>query len=302
MELDESTWRDLKGKRQDYAALFAFFQHEVGELGVARAIAAYLPEFSDSIPTGAFHCLIQTGFGVCAGNATAVASGLAYFAFVFDDLVAVADDAAPFCADDATLSPARVFESVHADAELDHAFDGMVVTGSTFSAGMKWLHEKPDVCAQLNRHADRWRPSVTDIPLLAKTLIHLFYATGGTGFFTLHTLTALFALRQCLPLLSPTACVRLLRSFLRSVLYAYAILGRPAISYDLDLPSDGDWSALVSRAIDSNDEHIPKIIFVSRLFAQLDCHDDPHTASLYHTCAQLTLDRISTPTSWNFAM
>lgn len=171
-----------------------------------------MPELSSGVSSAAFHTMIQIGFGVLGNSDRIVASGLAYSvyrywttgdAFVQDGHVS--DYALP-CG-----SPEDIIQAIHSD---DESFGTIPSADRGFQDKMKALVAAPELQEKVHRQASRLAlgnttGAVTREQLLSaadaimRCMIKVFSATGCRGFFSLHTITALHALKATMQLLEP---------------------------------------------------------------------------------------------------
>lgn len=237
-------WTVPLGRPAAFPDLLATFAAIAAGSGSAALLRRTLPRLCEGVGAAAFHGLIRTAYGIEAGHDGEIVAGLAYWASrhlpldaaggdrlnLADWIDLVADTPPP-----EVPGNALIFERMRAVGESTH-----------------WI-----------RHAGRLAIDARTLESLADFAARRYLATRH--FTVLHLVTSAHALRLVLPFIDDPAPA--LAAYAR----AYAA-GAVASGIDLrrdgepasDSESDEDWDALARHAVQSNDEHIVKLVHTCR--------------------------------------
>jgi hypothetical protein len=245
-------WHALRGQDRAYPRLLATFRQALASSGRDAVLRDALPALLPGVAAAAFHGVIRTAHAIEAGHGDELAQAMAYWAWRWQALGAPpAGDALAFEGWASALveqSPAWTH-----DAPLI----SLRMAAATSSAPYLAL------AGRLSFDESLW-------PRLAAFAAHRYAETGS--FTVLHMVTGLRALRVVLPWVADFAA--LAPGLVHALTAAYLAAKVPA-GLRLPVPPERGWIEVVARAIDSDDDHVVKIVHACRAFAALD-GDDPY--------------------------
>lgn len=289
--IDAHNWREFLGGRVHYSAYCDFFDAEVARLGIAGAVAQYAPALLSGW-IGAFtHATIHLGWAIWAEHPGMTAEALAYLAFSYVRVVAVARPAGPHAgAGDPVASLVRLGESWAQDPVFRVAVESVIAD----------TNARTELHPELNRSGLQARVAgvaLADIAELADTpdwvrtaapadrrarvrrAVTLWYLAQPGDFVVLHLITSLFALETIAGTLNSAdaeariydlfwAGARIIGAAERKIpdaaklraldaLYADAAADRTAEALD-------EFEVSARRAWLEDEEHNPKLVFVLR--------------------------------------
>lgn len=187
--------------------------------------------------------------------------------------------------------------------EFQHLFDED--PSLRFTARVKKLIEDVDARSSLLKFVDAWSPTTPlEKEVESLTLLAVGAYAGrfheGCDFFLLHGITSLWSTKSLLTLFSadPLFQLMMLRCYVFFLAAAYLSRGAPPLILDMSMMVDSipDVTLLRTRAIASNDEHIPKLVASLFNFAE----SSPDNANYFYQVAQHSLDNLPTPQSYLF--
>jgi hypothetical protein len=246
--IERAEWTTALGDRSRERDYREFFTQEVGRLGIAPTLSAYLPVLTPAISSSALHGFMRLAYGVLRDDPAAVGAALGYWSATYLTLGAPTG-AAPVTADPAeVLLRMRSIENFRqVDVELDLLWHFM-----------RAMSKKPEFEPVI----DRLSIGPDTLGRVAKASLALYAAT--MDFCALHALTGSHWLR----ILSPHVPVAdlMLRYFWQAIAALYPKIGFP------DLPSAEmletwrrspcpDWPEIRTAAIECDDEHDLSLTF-----------------------------------------
>ncbi len=239
-------WTAALGDRTRESDYRAFFEAEVGRLGIPGALACYLPRLAPGVGASALHPLMRLAYGVMRRDPREVGTALGYWAACYLPLPP-ATGATPIT-DDPAVVLARIgaMPGLHDFPPFSHLWHEIRTCGADpdFAPVVDWLR------------IDR-----TTLARVAATSLALF--AGTMQFSALHAVTGAHWVR-----LVGSACddPRLLRSFWQVAAALVPGLGFPTLP-DADtlegwrrLPCP-DWPVIKAQAVASADEHDISLVF-----------------------------------------
>jgi hypothetical protein len=301
-------WNSLQclGNENYYTSYLNFFQEEVQKKGVKRCIEYYIFEqdpklglFSRFI-AGVYHPIIHLGYGIEFNYPLMVAEGLAWIAVhkprsnqFFEPI----KENKHALQSDSSSTALEIILSVHQDSRLDgiaHWTDDNKYTTVINKASdllQEYCRQWP-VSALLDGK-NSLRERATELQILAASMYAGSYRPGDEtilDFFLMHTLTSSLFLHCYVELLDPNYAAALLRGKFAADLVWYIAHGRPYLNIEqfITYPDLLDWDQIISKAIASEDDHVPKAI---RALIHAS-HYDKHTLSpeIYQGMASLTVN------------
>jgi hypothetical protein len=236
-------WTGHLGERAAFGALRLCFQDWIVDAGPVPVITAVLQEVPFAPATQAFHALIRLAYGIEAGHAGEIASGLA----------SLISSHLPI---DVSPDETRTAESV--DAGFDHiaqALDGVALPRNSITSRLLAV-------ATDERFGRAVLAPPTHVALLddlARTTIGAYWRKPD--FTLLHTVTATRAARIVFAQLHDSLIKQLLPNLWVVLCAAYATVGRLADA-EANVPGpDIDWSDVCWRAVTSDDDHVIKMAY-----------------------------------------
>ena len=236
-------WARHLGERAAFGALRLCFQDWIADAGPVPVITTVLQEVPFAPATQAFHSLIRLAYGIEAGHAGEVASGLA----------SLISSHLPI---DVSLEENRTAES--ADAGFDHiaqALSGTAFEGTSITSRLRAVGTDP-----------RFGRAVLAPPADVALLDDLARATIGAywrkpDFTLLHTVTATRAARIVFAQLPDGLVKQLLPGLWIALCAAYATVGRLADA-EPNIPDLAiEWNDVCGMAVASDDDHVIKMTY-----------------------------------------
>lgn len=276
-EISEANWQDLLGKRSSFWQYCEFFDRQEKELGLDEMLRQYLPRLLPGWVGSFTHAAIHLGWGLDAGSRWMTIEGLAYLAFSYvschpERSVPVATGGAV----DSLLDIATAWEAP--DGELRQHVERL--TAET-TEGIHPELVRSGLQYRIARLLGEGHPLIYRTPqdlsweelYYAATLLYL--AVPG-DFVLLHLITSLHAMEQIAEHLPVDQRNDVLRYFWigmlcialagaefpkRSKLEALHSTFADAVDGD---GADRDWEHIIARAVEEEEEHNPKLVYVSR--------------------------------------
>jgi hypothetical protein len=287
----DGNWRDFLGRRRDFAAYCAFFDQKEQELGLDGLLRRYVPPLLAGWVGSFTHATIHLGWALDAGSRWMAIEGLAYLAFSFVS-----------CHPERTCHKAnsgqRAVDSLLGtaagwDDERD-AFRQRIqsVIGDATSEAAKGIHPelaRSGLQYRIARLLAEGHPSFYEIPDWIDEqdieacweqlyyIVTLIYLSAPGDFILLHLITALYAMEQIAERLPIEQQRYALRCFWIGMFPILLSEGTPPdlktlenlhATYDnLFDPQNArgaDWDDIVARAIEEEEEHNPKMVYVLR--------------------------------------
>jgi hypothetical protein len=254
-------WARHLGDRAAFGALRLCFQDWIADAGPLTVITAVLQGAPFAPATQAFHGLIRLAYGIEAGHAGEIASGLA----------SLISSHLPI---DVSLDEARKAQSVEAAFDqVAEALSGVALPRDSITSRLRAVATD-----------ERFGKAVLAPPASVALLDDLARATIGAywrkpDFTLLHTVTATRAARVVFAQLSDGLVKQLLPNLWVALCAAYAAVGKlpraEASVPDLTL----DWNDVCRMALASNDDHVIKMVYTCL------CEDRRDPSPLYLACA-----------------
>lgn len=231
-------WRERLGDPRAWPTYRALFRDWLAYEGAEPMLAQVLPVLVQGVGAAAFHGAIRTAYALAARHADELADGLAYWACRWFRCGVPAGAGG-------VEDPARVLarlETIEVPAQ------------PLIAQSMALAAAEPRVASALARlridgHAT--------LPCLAQLAAERHAARGG--FTTLHLVTSAHALHQLLRFVDADDQEGALANYALAYGAAWATLGPAAASPAA--PSEVlPWLELVARAVESDDEHVIKLV------------------------------------------
>lgn len=314
-ETGTHSWSSLRGKRKYYSDLVNFFAQQIEAEGLRAVINRYIPHLLNGMDGAAFHGLIQLGYALEIQDASNVAEGLAYMTHCWYNVGDVPEDESKL----SRKGPFELLQELHEDPYFEHTLDHVHKSHDygKFQSRIHYLVEADDgkhlehlanydIFLPLPDEADdeTIKRKVDDyVRIFSLCVLKVFGSCGCDGFFLLHLVTGMRALKKViLELDDPKMQVHALRQFWRCAMCAYVALDRPA-ARDIDELSEEQrkrvegesWDEIVEKTMPSPDEHLVKLVFVCRTEAE----EYPEAAELFKQVAAFTRVRLSEK-DWNY--
>jgi hypothetical protein len=231
-------WRARLGQPRAWPMYRRLWREWIEHEGATDVLAQSLPGLMPGVAAAAFHGPIRVAYALAANHADELADALAYWS-------------------------CRWFECGAADGDGSNADTQAVLATLDLSAELKSNGLIAQQMAQAAAHARfapaiaRWRVDAhITLPRLAMLAAERYAARAE--FTTLHLVTSAHAMRVLLPWLEAELRLAALRHYAGAAAAAWATLPResvPPAHFDI-LP----WSEIVARAIESDDDHVIKLV------------------------------------------
>lgn len=236
-------WVRHLGERAAFGALRLCFLDWIADAGPVSVITAALQEVPFAPATQAFHSLIRLAYGIEAGHAGEIASGLASLISSHPPI-------------DVRLDENRTAESV--DAGFDHvaqALSNVAFQGNSITSRLRAV-------ATDTRFGRAVLAPPADVALLDELARATIAAHWRKPDFTLlHTVTATRAARIVFAQLHDGLVKQLLPNLWVALCAAYATVGRLADA-EANIPDLAiDWSDVCVMAVASDDDHVIKMAY-----------------------------------------
>jgi Questin oxidase-like len=293
--ITDDNWRDFLGRRGDFAAYCAFFDKKEQELGLEGLLRRYVPPLLAGWVGSFTHATIHLGWALDAGSRWMAIEGLAYLAFSY---VSCHPERARREANreqraiDSLLATAAGWDDEH-DAFLQRI--DSIVTDTTSQAATAIHPElaRSGLQYRIARLLAEGHPSFYEVPewideqdvsacweQLYYTATLVYLATPG-DFILLHLITSLYAMEKIAAWLPIEQQRYVLRCFWIGMFPILLSEGTPPhfktleklhARYDkvFDTPHapGPNWDDIVARAIEEEEEHNPKMVYVLRTLSR----------------------------------
>jgi hypothetical protein len=292
--ISEQTWKRFLGQRTNFSAYCSFFEKEQDRLGLEEVLRRYVPRLLPGW-VGAFtHAAIHLGWGLDANSLWMTVEGLAYMAFSYVSCHPERGRPATGRAEDDSavawlLATASGWQE-HGD-ELHDWVEALVANpGAAKAQNIHPELARSGLQYRIARVVGEGHPSMYELPAwiveqdiptsweqLYEVVTLLYLARPG-DFILLHLITSLHAMEQianCLPHEQRRDVLKCFWIGMLGIVYAQADFPSPASLSSLhathERAIDGgsagaldDWASIVSRAVQEEEEHNPKLVYVLR--------------------------------------
>ncbi|MFE9172401.1 questin oxidase family protein [Streptomyces kebangsaanensis] len=293
--IDDDNWLELLGKRTDFAAYCDFFDRRERELGMPGVLRHYLPHLLPGWAGALQHATIHLGWALDAGSRWMVIEGLAYLAFAHvschPERTFPADTGrGTEKASESLMRIAGVWKENR--QELGTWVENLV--GDTTAAEPAGIHPellRSGLQYRIARMLGEGHPLMYETPTWVMEqdpvtswddltyLVTLLYLVEPGDFLLLHLITSLHAMRHiadALPADQRHDVVRCYWTGVLGVLFSRGRFPRPeklaALNSLFDTALDDtddprwvrEWDWLVARAVEEEEEHNPKLVYVMR--------------------------------------
>ncbi|GGW75704.1 questin oxidase family protein [Streptomyces caelestis] len=295
LTITDDNWLQFLGQRTDFAAYCDFFDRRERELGMPEVLRRYLPHLLPGWVGALQHATIHLGWALDAGNRWMAIEGLAYLAFAHvschPERARPADSGhAEEKPKDSLMRIAGFWEENR--PELGPWVENLVKDTTAEAVG--------DIHPELLRSGLQYRiarmlgeghPLIDATPTWSTAqdpvtswddltyLVTLLYLVEPGDFLLLHLITSLHAMRHiadALPADQRHDAVRYYWTGILGVLFSRGHFPRPRKLAALDSLFDAalddledprwarEWDWLVARAVEEEEEHNPKLVYVMR--------------------------------------
>lgn len=286
VRITERNWRDFVGQRSHYASYCEFFDEQATIYGLDSVLRDYLPELLPGW-VGAFtHATIHLGWGLDIGSRWMVIEGLAYMAFAYVSCHPERAEIARITTDGNAVDSLFVIVDqwekhrlsewvenfLQQPVEPDTIHSELQRSGLQFriarvlSAGHPLIYQLPSWTAEVEPRWDELNYVVT-----------LLYLSQPGDFVILHLITSLHAMEQIATAASPEIREAVAQYFWigmlgvifaerlfvkRSKLEALHKLFHSSVDDVASSHVADDWAKIVGRAVEEEEEHNPKLVYV----------------------------------------
>lgn len=276
-------WNSLQclGNEDYYTSYLNFFQEEVQKKGMKHCIEYYIFEQDPKLGwyarflAGVYHPMIHLGYGIEFNLPLMVAEGLAWIAVhkprsshFFESVNKIAQESLSGKTH-SSLTALEIILSVHQDSRLNEIVQWVdedkytTVINKASDLLQEYCQQWP-VSASLDGK-NGLRERATELQILAASMYAGSYRSGDEtmlDFFLMHTLTSSLFLHCYVELLDPHYGATLLRGKFAADIVWYIAHGRPQLNIEqfMAYPALLDWDHIISKAIASEDDHVPKAV------------------------------------------
>lgn len=244
-EITRQNWKEFLGLNQYQRGYIQYFQACLEAAGIDQVLHDHLPDLFRGVAGGAFHGIIRLGYALETQNIEEIGQALGYWSISFLKLEAQTGDSKL-----TKHSLGEVFSG------LNETFAGFRPKAPNIARRMEIIGQIPD----FQRIIEQVDPSQVSYETLAPIALDLFYQTED--FTALHAVTALHAFRLVSKYLEDKKVAA--HCLFVAIAAAYVSIRAPKIEYIERIPAEVSWRALMQTAIDSNDDHVPKIVYSCR--------------------------------------
>ncbi len=287
--ITDDNWTDFFGKRTNYSAYCDFFDAKVTEVGVDEVLRRYMPALLPGWVGSFTHAAIHLGWALDIDSRWMAVEGLAYLAFSYvschpermSDVDGVVDESV----EASLLRIAGVWE---ADYDTLRDWREALVTdvAAGTAAGIHPELMRSGLQYRIARMLAEGHPMIYQTPAWIdgqdtarswEQLYHavtLIYLAMPGDFVLLHLITSLHAMEQIAEHLPRDQQKVVIANFwigmLCTVLAGAEFPKRTTLAalheqyVDAVDTDDADWPGIVARAIDEDEEHNPKMVYVLR--------------------------------------
>ena len=236
-------WLAQVGNPAAFSSLCRHFAQAIGHDGAPAVMGVVLSLAPHAPATDAFHAVIRMGYGIEAGHAGEIASGLA--SYVATNLPIDID-----CTGRATAVSVEEGFAAVSDQLAGREWPVGSITGR-----LKAIAADPTFRRALQ--SPPAGPALLDD--LARASIALYWQTAD--FTVLHMVTGLYAARSVLSQLPASLVHQMRPSIWAALCAAYVSVGAPPL-IPIDAPTvSAAWPELLQRAIASDDDHVIKMVY-----------------------------------------
>lgn len=247
--LTRATWHRAIGRADAYPDLLGYFNREVRTNGVDATLRAHLDQLVDGVSGAGFHGVIRLAYALESDAPERISAGLAYFG-------ATAMKLGPLKKGSPTSeSPEQLLHNLSTDARWGSMESVRMISGRMRLVASK--AEFVDVASALV--VDEFTPR-----RLADAALKIYASTND--FTALHGVTGLEAISHLRPFVDDVQ--RLDRASYQALAAAFLTIGAPPFWSNDRLDAlvasreigDAD---VVTRAANSNDEHVAKVVYTA---------------------------------------
>lgn len=294
--ISEDNWEQYLGKRTSFWAYCEFFDRQEKELGLDELLRRYVPPLLAGWVGSFTHATIHLGWALDVHNRWMAIEGLAYMAFSYvschPERASVARSGR-FTDEDAVASLLRIAGAWDDDRDALRRWVQALIadTASGTAAGIHPELARSGLQYRIARLLEQGHPLIYELaPWIDDQdvstswaqmyyVVTLLYLTRPGDFVLLHLLTSLHAMEQIADRLPADQRGGVVKHFwigMLCIVFSEAefpsrtTLEALHAEYDRAIDADGqpavrqDWERTVARAIDEEEEHNPKMVYVLR--------------------------------------
>jgi Questin oxidase-like len=289
--ITDDNWRDFWGQRRDFAAYCAFFDEKERELGLEGLLRRYVPPLLAGWVGSFAHSTIHLGWALDAGSRWMTIEGLAYLAFSCLSCHPERSRRQVNSGQGAIDSFLGILAGWYDEHDAFLQRIDSIITDTTPQA-MEGIHPelaRSGLQYRVARLLAEGHPSFYEIPAWIDEqdlsvcweqlyyTVTLVYLSAPGDFVLLHLITSLFAMEKIAEWLPIEQQRYVLRCFWIGMFPLLLSDGTPPelktleklhATYDnaLDTPNapGPNWDGIVARAIEEQEEHNPKMVYVLR--------------------------------------
>jgi len=253
-EITKQNWKQFLGQNKYHLEYLNYFKQSLERTDLKQVLSDHLPTLFQGVAGGAFHGLIRLGYALETQNVEEIYQSLGYWAISFLDLGIRNQEAITN-----EKSPSEIFLA------LSDEFSGFRPDAPNIARRMELigqLESFQSICRQIK---------VADVnyQTIAPLVLTLFAQTQD--FTALHAVTSTHAYRIVSRYFGDTGTSA--HCLFIALAAAYVTIRAPAIRKLSLIHHSVSWQGLMDTAVNSNDDHIPKIVFTC--FEEFKEHNDP---------------------------
>ena len=286
LTISKGNWRDFIGQRSHFASYCDFFDEQAQISGLDSILREYLPELLPGW-VGAFtHATIHLGWALDIDSRWMVIEGLAYMAFAYVDChperAKACRGAAGENAVDSLINIVDQWERQRISEWIEN-----FLRQPTEPGGIHPELQRSGLQFRIARVLSAGHPLIYQLPAWSLEaepswqelyyLVTLLYLSRPGDFVILHLITSLHAMEQIAAVVPPDLRANVAQYFwigMLGVIFAERLLVKRSKLEALhklfhssvdDVTArhfDEDWANIVGRAIEEEEEHNPKLVYV----------------------------------------
>lgn len=291
--ITQDNWLLYLGKRTSFTSYCQFFDKKEKELGIMNLLNEYVPKLISGWPGAFTHATIHLGWALDISNRCMIIEGLAYMAYSFVSchperiLSALPESINQELIFDSILNIAEIWENkitlqnsvktiISENYIFNHSIHPELLRSGLQYKIAKLLTEGNPIFYHIPRCIDNQDIHITWQQLYyLVTLLYLYYSGD---FIILHLVTSLYAIEKianCMPIEQQKYIAKCFWIGMLSIILARGEFPNRSKLSNLDLTysnlidssdisEEYFWKDIISKAIDEEEEHNPKMVYVLR--------------------------------------
>ncbi|MGH3898343.1 MAG: questin oxidase family protein [Pseudonocardiaceae bacterium] len=287
--ISAADWDQFLGKRVHFASYCAFFDRQVAELGLDEVLRRYLPRLLPGWVGSFTHATIHLGWALDAGSRWMAVEGLAYLSFSYVSCHPERTGGNPVRDERAVDSLLRIAGVWEDDRDALRRWAQTLIADT--AAGIHPELARSGLQYRIARMLNEGHPLIHQTPSWINEqdvttsweqlyyVVTLLYLAMPGDFVLLHLITSLHAMEQIADRMPAEQRQAIVRQFwigmlcvvfaeanfpTRTKLAALHSTFEDAVDAGGPQVWDSDWRQIVARAVEEEEEHNPKLVYVLR--------------------------------------